>query len=141
MNGVRKHPFIRFSPKSIKTFFVFFRLLLSSCGNSLTTLAAEVFIIFCNDRNVLTWIQNKMYFFSINSFCYLFIFSEFIRSVVVGSRIEYGISEKVRIFWLSFIYGNRRCKFRFPHQSPFLFDVQISLVENPKFFVIQKPIW
>ena len=32
-------------------------------GNSLTALAAEAFIISCNDRNALTRIRNKIYLF------------------------------------------------------------------------------
>ena len=55
--------------------------------------------------------------FSINSFCYLFIFSAFIWSLVIGSGRESGTSEKVRVFWLSSDYENRKCEFRFPQKS------------------------
>ena len=54
--------------------------------------------------------------FSINLFCYLFIFSAFIWSLVVGSRRESKTSGKVRVSWLSSGYGNRRCEFRFPQK-------------------------
>ena len=54
--------------------------------------------------------------FSINLFCYLFIFSAFVWSLVVGSRRESGTSVNVRVSWLSSDYGNRRCEFRFPQR-------------------------
>ena len=63
------------------------------------------------------------YTFSINLFCYLFIFFAFIRSLVVGSRWESETSGKVRVSWLSSDYGNRRCEFRFSQFAIFHISV------------------
>ncbi|WZY98808.1 hypothetical protein YC2023_071137 [Brassica napus] len=57
-----------------------------------TDFAAKSSIIFCNDHNALMRIEIRSTF-SINSFCYLFVFSSFIWLLVVGSHRESGSAQ------------------------------------------------
>ena len=83
-------------------------------GNSLTALAAEAFIISCNDRNALTRIRNKIYFLCKFVLSCFLIFSAFIWLLVVGSRRDPGPLDNYGFPKVSLFYGNRQCEFRFP---------------------------
>ena len=64
--------------------------MLLELGNSLTAPAAKAFVFFCNDRNALTRIRNKIYFLCKFVLSCFLIFSAFVWLLVVGSRRDPG---------------------------------------------------